>query len=210
MEKNRVIVISREYGSAGSRIGRLLAQELGLPFYDKSFVDKAVKNSGLPEDFVEKEEQKFISSLLFNLATGGYGNDKDGSDEAFIAESNAIKQLAQQGSCVIVGRCADYILKDECEVFSVFIHADMECRVKRCVEEYGLSAKRVEQQIRDKDRIRARHYEYYTDRAWGDRKNYHLCINSGLLGVDNSVQLLRHAWELTQEAEETVTQRNGA
>ena len=197
MKNNRIIVISREYGSAGSQIGRLLAEQLGIPYYDKSFVDKAVKNSGLSEDFVEREEQKFISSLLFNLATGGsrHANNKDMSDQVYIAESNAIKQVAQQGPCVIVGRCADYILQDEYELFSVFIHADLGWRVKRCVEEYGADAKRIEQQIREKDRKRARHYEYYTDNTWGDRKNYHMSVNSSLFGIEKSVELIRHAYE---------------
>ena len=200
MENNRVIVISREYGSAGSRIGRLLAERLGIPYYDKSFLNKEVESSGLSTDFVEKEEQKFISSLLFNLATGGYrhANNKDMSDQVYIAESNAIRQLAQQGPCVIVGRCADYILKDTCEVFSIFVHAPLEIRARRCVEEYGKDAKRVEQFVRDKDRTRARHYEYYTDRTWGDRNNYHLCVNSGHFGIEKSVDLICHALALAK------------
>ncbi|MBQ8684451.1 MAG: cytidylate kinase-like family protein [Clostridia bacterium] len=197
MENNRIIVISREYGSAGSLIGRLLAEQLGIPYYDKNFINEAVKNSGLSVDFMEREDQKFISSLLFNLATGGYrhANNKDMSDQVYIAESNAIKQVAQQGPCVIVGRCADYILRDEHELFSVFIHADFGWRVKRCIEQYGSDAKRIEQQIREKDRKRARHYEYYTDCVWGDRKNYHMSINSSLFGIEKSVELIRYAYE---------------
>ncbi|MBQ9860548.1 MAG: cytidylate kinase-like family protein [Clostridia bacterium] len=200
MEKNRIIVISREYGSAGSRIGRMLADRLGIPYYDKNFVDKQVEDSGLSTDFMEKEEQKFISSLLFNLATGGYrhANNKDMSDQVYIAESNAIRQIAQQGPCVIVGRCADYILQDTHDVFSVFIHGDMSSRVRRCVEEYGKDPKRVEQFIRDKDRTRARHYEYYTDRTWGDCNNYHLTVNSGRFGLEKSVDLICRALELAE------------
>lgn len=200
MEKNRVIVISREYGSAGSKVGQLLAKQLGIPYYDRSFVNKEVENSGLSTDFMAKEEQKFISSLLFNLATGGYrhANNKDMSDQVYIAESNAIRQIAQQGPCVIVGRCADYILKDTCQVFSVFIHASLASRARRCVEEYGKDPKRVEQFIRDKDRTRARHYEYYTDRTWGDRSNYHLCVDSGCFGIEKSAELIRHALELAE------------
>lgn len=199
--KHRVIAISREYASAGSEIGKRLAAELGIPFYDRKFVDEEVKNSGLSNEFVQQEEQKFISSLLFNLSTGGYhyANDRSMSDQIHIAESNAIKKVAAQGPCVIVGRCADYILRDDIEVFSVFVCADMASRVRRCVEEYGKEERRIEQYIRDKDRTRARHYEYYTDRNWGDRKNYHLCVNSGRLGIDKAVQLIRQAVELTEE-----------
>lgn len=198
---NRVIVISREYASGGSEIGRRLAAKLGIPFYDRKFVDAAVKDSGLAQDFVQQEERKFISSLLFNLSTGGYhyANDRSVSDQIHIAECNALKKVAAQGDCVIVGRCADYILRDQAEIFSVFVHADMATRVKRCVEEYGMEGRRIEQTIREKDRTRARHYEYYTDRTWGDRNNYHLSLNAGRLGVDRSVELICQALDLVKE-----------
>ncbi len=204
---NRVIVISREYASAGSEIGRRLAAELGIPFYDRRFVDEQVKNSGLSSEFVQQEERKFISSLLFNLSTGGYhyANDRSVSDQIHVAETTAIKQVAAQSSCVIVGRCADYILRDEADVLSVFVYADMAARVKRCVEEYGKEERRIEQFIRDKDRTRARHYEYYTGRTWGERKNYHLCLNSGALGVDQSVQLLLKTFALTDRTATAAT-----
>ena len=197
---NRVIVISREYASGGSEIGRRLADRLGVPFYDRKFVDAAVKDSGLPQDFVRQEERKFISSLLFNLSTGGYryANDHSMSDQLHIAESNVLKNMAAQGDCVIVGRCADYILRDEAEIFSVYIHADMTVRVKRCVEEYGMEPRRLEQTIREKDRERPRHYEYYTDRTWGDRSNYHLSVNAGRLGIDEAVDVIRRAYEATE------------
>ena len=126
MNKQPVIVISRQYGSGGSEIGRKLAEQLGVPYYDKDFVDKAVERRGLAPDFLQEREQKFINSLLFSLATGGYHHTEDGktmADQVFIAESDAIRQIAQQGTCVIVGRCADYILRDVCPVFSVFVHA---------------------------------------------------------------------------------------
>ena len=198
---SRVIVISREYASGGSEIGRRLAAKLGVPFYDRKFVDAAVKDSGLNPDFVQQEERKFISSLLFNLSTGGYhfAHDRSMSDQIHIAECNALKNVAAQGDCVIVGRCADYILRDEAEIFSVFVHADMAARAKRCVEEYGMEERRIEQAVREKDRTRARHYEYYTDRTWGDRNNYHLSINAGRLGIDRSVELICQALDLVTE-----------
>ncbi len=198
MKEGRIIVISREYGSGGSEIGKLLAAQLGVPYYDKNFVDTAVKNSGLSTDFLEEEEQKFISSLLYSLATGGYrhNNDKMMADQVFIAESNAIKEVAAQGSCVIVGRCADYILKDEFDVFSVFVHADFSWRVKHAVDNCGLPARRAEQTVRERDRARARHYEYYTDRDWGNGGNYHMTINSSRFGIEQSVELIKAALEL--------------
>ena len=197
---HRIIVISREYASGGSEIGRRLAAELGIPFYDRRFVDEHVKNSGLTDEFVEQEERKFISSLLFNLSTGGYhyANDRSVSDQIHLAEMNAIKSVAAQGPCVIVGRCADDVLEHDYEIFSVFIHADLAVRTARCVEEYGKDPRRIEQYIKDKDRTRARHYEYYTDRTWGDRSNYHLSVNAGRLGIDGAVDVIRRAYEATE------------
>ncbi len=200
-EKKKIIVISRECGSGGSHIARLLATRLGVPYYDKAFVDKAVKDSGLTPDFMEEEEQKFISSLLFSLSTGGYrhNDNKTMADQVFIAETNALKQVAQKGSCVIVGRCADYVLQDEFDVFSVFIHADLSWRAQRGIREYGLEPRRAEQSIRDKDRRRARHYEYYTDRTWGDRNNYHLSLNSALFTQEQAVEVILRALEALEQ-----------
>ena len=199
-EKPKIIVISRECGSGGSHIAHLLAQRLGVPFYDKNFVDKAVEETGLSTACMEQEEQKFISSLLFSLATGGYhhNDNKAMADQVFIAETNALKEVARQGACVIVGRCADYVLQDEFDVFSVFIHADIAWRAQRGIREYGLEPRRAEQSIRDKDRRRARHYEYYTDRTWGDRNNYHLSINAARFTQEQAVELIVQALQAVE------------
>ncbi len=198
MENNRIIVISRQYGSGGSEIGRRLATELGIPYYDKVFFDKRVEDKGLSPAFMEEQEQKFVSSLLFSLATGGYhhSTDRTVADQVFIAENDALHEVARQGSCVVMGHCADYLLEEEYDVFSVFVHAPLSQRVKRAVEEYDLDPKRAERTVKDMDRSRARHYEYYTDRTWGDPNNYHLCVNSGRLGIEKAVQLIRQALEL--------------
>ncbi len=198
MKEGQIIVISREYGSGGGEIGQQLAEQLGIPYYDKNFVDTAIKDSGLSTDFLEEEEQRFISSLLFSLATGGYrhGGDKAMADQVFIAESNALKEVAQQGSCVIVGRCADHILKEDFNVFSVFVHAPLKSRIAHAVERHGVSARRAEATVKERDRARARHYEYYTDKDWGDCNNYHLTVNSERFGVDGAVALIKQALEL--------------
>ncbi len=198
MKEGQIIVISREYASGGSDIGKKLAAALGIPYYDKNFLDKAVEDSGLSADFVEEEEQKFINSLLFSLATGGYrhNNDKAVADQVFIAESNAIREVAQQGSCVIVGRCADYVLKDGYDVFSVFISGDMKDRVRWAIDVCGVDERRAEQIVKKKDRSRARHYEYYTDRNWGVPGNYHLTVNSSRMGHDGCVELIRRALDI--------------
>lgn len=195
MSKNRVIVISREYASAGSEVGKILAAELGVPFYDKKLVGEQVKDAGLTEEFLKREDEKFINSLLFSLSTGTYhhANDKTMSDQVFIAESNAIKKLAAQGPCVIVGRCADYVLRDDADLFTVYFHADMDRRIQRCQEIAHLSARRAEQYVREKDRARARYYEYYTDRIWGDSKNYHLSLDLGRFGIEGAVRLILQA-----------------
>lgn len=203
MKNHRIIAISREYGSAGSEIGRRLADVCGIPCYDKDYILKTVENGGLSTSFLEEEENRFISSLLFSLATGGYrhSSDKAMADQVFVAESNALREVARQGPCVIVGRCADYVLKNDYDVFSVFIYADLAIRARRASEEYGEEARRAEIITREKDRSRARHYEYYTGRTWGETSNYHLCVNSGRLGIDRSVQLIRQALELMESEE---------
>lgn len=204
MKNNRIITISREYGSAGSEIGRLLAEELGIPCYDKDYILKSVEDSGLSTDFLDEEENRFISSLLFSLATGGYrhSTDKAVADQVFVAESNALREVARQGPCVILGRCADYVLKNDYDVFSVFIHAGAEVRARRVAEEYGEKARRAEIIMRERDRARARHYEYYTGRTWGEPDNYHLCVNSGRMGIKRSVHLIRQALYLMESEED--------
>lgn len=203
MKKNRIITISREYGSAGGEIGRLLAEKLGVPCYDKDYILKTVESSGLSTDFLEEEENRFISSLLFSLATGGYRHSTDRlmADQVYLAESNALHEVARQGPCVIIGRCADYVLKNEFDVVSVFVYADPAERARRVAEEYGVEPRRADTVMREKDRTRARHYEYYTGRNWGDRVNYHLCVNSGKFGIDGAVRLIADALAQTESEE---------
>lgn len=190
--KDFIITISREFGSGGRKIGEEVAKKLGINYYDKQIIDKAAQDSGLSPDFIEKEEQTFSNSILFNLATSGGQFGVGGTslvDRIYVSESKAIKDFAENGSCVIVGRCADYVLK-ESNCFNVFVYADEQFKTKRIVEEYGFERRQASKLIKTRDKTRARHYNYYCDRIWGDRKNYHLLVNSGAFGIDKSVDLI--------------------
>ena len=189
--KNRIITISRQFGSGGRSIGKQLAQQLNIPCYDQELVDKIAAQSGLAKDFItESGEYTNYSSWFANaLATRDFSG-RSTQDYLWSVQSKIILDLAQQSSCVIVGRCADYILRDVADCLTVFIHADMEKRAKRIVEQYGEREDSPEKRLRDKDKRRAAYYQFYTDMKWGDVENYHIALNSGILGLDQCVQLL--------------------
>ncbi|MBQ6624843.1 MAG: cytidylate kinase-like family protein [Clostridia bacterium] len=190
MKKNLVITISREFGSGGREIGERVAKELNIPFYDREIILKTAENSGLSEEYIEKEEQKVTSSLLFNLSAGGKQEFPALADRIFISQSGAIQEYAQEGSCVIVGRCADYILKENKNCLNIFVHADKYFKLHRIMTKYGLDQNEAEKKIKETDKRRSRHYRFYTSQEWGDASNYHVCINSGKLGIDNAVNLI--------------------
>ena len=190
-----IITISREFGSGGRSIGKQVAERLGFPFYDRALVERIANESGFAEEFVEKrgEDATSTSSFLFNLARSG-GSSIDGMpsacDRLFVVQHNIIKKLAAEGPCVIVGRCSDYILRDEPDALHVFIHADADFRANRIVEQYGerdcVPLKRIE----EKDKKRQVYYKNYTGRPWGLSKNYDLCLNSAKLGIDSCVDVI--------------------
>ena len=193
-----IICISREFASGGREIGQQLAKELNVPFYDRTIVEAAAIKSGLSPQFIEKNEQKFRGSTLFNLSMGNQTISPMGTtltDKVFIAQREIILKIAEEGPCVIVGRCADYILRNHPNVFTVFISADMEARKQRAVKEYDCDLFTIEKIIRTMDRQRSRHYHYYTDRTWGDRSLYTMMLNSTQLGADLCVELLKKAIE---------------
>lgn len=202
MKNNLIITISREYGSGGREIGEKLAMELGIPFYDKAIIDKAAKETGFCAEIIEKEEQKVTSSLLFNLATNSYtfGNmvshyGPSLSDQVFQAEAKIIKDLANEGSCVIVGRCADYILKNQFPCFNIFICADFEKRCERAIKVDNIPKSDASDIVKKKDKARIRHNQFYGSQDWGEAINYDITLNSGTLGIDNAVQILKAAIE---------------
>lgn len=187
LNKNVVITISREYGSGGRYIGKLIADKLGIKLYDKNFITKIAEETGLSEQYIEDNEQK--RDVLENL-NNGYYFGMNNADEIFIAESEFIKKLADTESCVIVGRCADFILRDRENVIKVFIYSNMKDKIKRAIEFYGIEDKKAEKEVNRINKLRANHYKHYTDREWNDCKNYDICINSDALGVERSVDLI--------------------
>lgn len=176
-----VVTISREYGSGGRYVGKLLADRMHLPFYDKELISLAAKESGLSSAYIVKNDEIMASSK--------YKDNND--DRLFVAEVKVIKDLAKH-SCVIVGRCSDYILKDTKNTLKVFLYSDMDSKVKRAVKYYGISKEKAEKQIESINRKREKHYKYYTDRAWKNPNNYDLMLNVDLLGVEKCAELIEN------------------
>lgn len=187
LSKNVVITVSREYGSGGRYVGRLIADILGIKLYDKDFIVKLAQETGLSEEYIESNEQK--RDILAGL-NNGYYSGLNNSDELFIKEAELIKEVADKESCVIIGRCADFILKDRKNVVKVFVYSDMEDKIKRATEIYGFDKAKAEKEIKRIDKLRANHYKYYTEKEWADHSNYDICINSDTLGVEKSAELI--------------------
>ena len=181
------ITISREYGSGGRYIGQLVADKLGIKLYDKEFVEKLAVETGLSEEYIENNEQKRNALDALN---SGYYFGMNNSDELFIKESELIKEIANKESCVIIGRCADFILKDNSNIIKVFVYSNMEDEVKRATKFYGLDEKNAKKEIKRINKLRASHYKYYTEKEWKDNSNYDICINSDALGVEKSAELI--------------------
>ena len=181
-----VITISREYGSGGRYIGKLVAQKLGIKLYDKEIITKLSETTGLSTEYIKTHEQK--TNILDNLNNGYYYN-LNNNDELFIKESNLIKELAQE-SCVIVGRCADYILKGQKNVTNIFIYSDMKNKIKRATKYYKLNKNTAEKEISKINKLRSNHYKHYTGETWNNPENYDLCINSDTLGVEDTAELI--------------------
>lgn len=191
-----IICISREYGSGGREIGEALAKNLNISFYDRSIIDETAKATGLAAEFIEQEEQRFNNSMLFNLSMGGHTVTAAGislTNRVFEAESEVIRTVAAKGPCVIVGRCADYILRENLNLFSVFVCGDMAVRAERIAKLQSITPEKATKAIRAKDKQRARHYHFYSDRQWGDRQFYDIIVNSSRLGTVNCVELLSAA-----------------
>ena len=194
---DKIITIGRQFGSGGREIGEKLALKLGIPFYDKDLLKRAAKESGLCEEIFENFDEKPSSSFLYSLVMDPYslGYSNNGYDlplnhKVFLAAFDTIKKIADEGSCVIVGRCADYALQDYDNVLNVFVHAPLEDRIKRISAKYELSESKAKDMIYKKDKQRASYYNYYSSSKWADIKNYDLTINSSHLGIDQTVEVI--------------------
>lgn len=193
----RIITISREFGSGGRSIGKLVAEELGYRFYDRELVNKVAERSGFAPEFIEEsgEYANARSSLLFALATANQYT-VDGlsmHDKLYIEQTRIIGELAEEGDCVIVGRCADYILRDCKDCLHIFIHADMDSRASHIVERYGMREASPEKRLAEKDQKRKVYYRNYTGRNWGQAQNYDICLNSGVLGEEACARIIVQA-----------------
>ena len=186
---NRVITISREFGIGGRTIGRKVAEKLGIPCYDAEIIEKIAEESGYCGDYIRKEGEgasdRWLSNLFSNRAMG-----PTNQDTIWVIQSRIISELAEKGPCVIVGRCADYVLRGQADLLNVFIHADPQKRAERIVREYGERDASPLERIREKDRRRAAYHRFYTDLKWGHAQNYHLCLDSGVLGIDKCADLI--------------------
>ena len=197
MEK-KIITISREFGSGGRTIGHMVAQRLGIPFYDKELVDQIAVESGFAPKFVEENGEHSPGSSLFSYAFAPQGvpgvmNGLSTADFLWNIQCNVILQLAEKGPCVIVGRNADYILKDREDAFHVFLFADIPFRADRIVRLYGESEKSPEARLQEKDKRRRVNYHHYTGRNWGQSQNYDMCLDTGVLGVDYCADIIVNA-----------------
>ncbi len=199
----KVITIGRQFGSGGRAIGKLVAEKLGIPFYDKEIIKEMSKESGLSHEILDDYDEKPTNSFLYSLSLGAYtyGNSITGipempmSDKIFVIQSDVIKKLAGEGPCVIVGRCAESILKDNFETLSVFIHSDFDARIKRVAEYDGIRHDEAAEKIRKTDKKRASYHNYYSELKWGAATSYDLCINSKI-GIENAADLIVNCFKI--------------
>ena len=197
MAGNKIITIGRQFGSGGRQIGEVLAKRMDVPFYDKQLLKEAAKESGICEEIFDSFDEKPTNSFLYSLVMDPYSLGFGGSTElplnhkVFLAAFDTIKSLAEKnGSCVFVGRCADYALRDMDNVVNVFIYGDLEDRAKRVAVDKGITESRAKDLIKKEDKSRASYYNYYTSKRWGDMKGYDICINTSRYGIEKTTDIL--------------------
>jgi cytidylate kinase len=196
---NTVITIGRQFGSGGRVIGEKLAESYGIKYYDRELLARAAKESGFCEEILLNHDERPTNSFLYNLVIDtysfGYNSssfvDMPISQKVFLAQFDTIKKVAEEGPCVIVGRCADYALENRTNVINLFIYADHDYKVKRIMEQYDLDESKAVDMITKKDKQRQSYYNYYTNKKWGKAESYDLCINSAILGIEGSVKLIK-------------------
>lgn len=198
MKTNTIITIGRQYGSGGKEIGHFVAEAFGIKLYDKEMLARAAKESGICEELFETHDEKPTNSFLYSLVMDTYSMGYAGNTytempinhKVFLAQFDAIKKIADEGPCVLVGRCADYALESYPNVVSIFIRADMEDRIRRVATRLDLTDAKAKDLINKTDKKRASYYNYYSSKRWGDTKSYDLCINSSIIGYEGVVELI--------------------
>lgn len=202
----KVITISRQYGSGGREIGEKLAKKLGIPFYDDELIARAAKESGFAEAAFDNVEKRATNSFLYSIAMGmnAYGNQDIGfthlslDDQLYLAQSSVIRKVAEEGPCVIVGRCADYVLRDKEDVVNIFIWAGIKARKERVIRLYSVAKNKAEDELIKADKRRANYYNYHANEKWGKAENYHLSLRSDYIGIDNAVETIIHYLKSTE------------
>lgn len=203
---NTIITIGRQYGSGGREIGKRLAEEYGIKFYDKELLAEAAKKSGICEELFARHDERPTNSFLYSLVMDTYSMnytangmlDMPLDHKVFLAQFDAIKELADTEPCVIVGRCADYALSEYPNVINIFIRADLENRIARVMERHDLNHNKAKELISKTDKKRANYYNYYSNKKWGDSSSYHLTIDSGLVGVDGAIEVIKKMIEVRE------------
>lgn len=205
-----IITVGRQYGSGGRYVARLLAEKLDIPYYDKELLAEVAKDSGICKELLEEHDEKNTKNFLFSMMSGtqtlgdssAMYMDMPLNHRIFLAQFDTIRRIASEGPCVIVGRCADYVLRDQENVLNVFIKADKEERIRRIVEYYGADPLKAEDMLKKADKQRASYYNYYATGAWGDVNNYDLCVDTGALGITGTVELIADCARLMEKKAE--------
>jgi len=199
MANHTIITIERQYGSGGRVIGMQLAEELQIPCYDEELLDRAAKDSGMCQELFENHDEKptksFLYSLVMDTYSTGYSTaafaDMPLNHKVFLAQFDTIKKIAEEGPCIIVGRCADYALADMPNVVSVFLHADLPARIDRIRKRDNISDVKAKDLILKNDKKRASYYNYYSSKKWGEAAGYDLCLNTSTLGIAGTVEVIK-------------------
>ena len=199
MSEKKIITIGREFGSGGFYVGELVAKKLGIPFYDKELIQLASDESGLCKEFFEKADERTQRTMLGGLFSGRFPFISEGTipygsflnnDSLFKIQSDVIRQLAENQSCLFVGRCADYILRDHPRQVNIFISASKEARIERLMRLHDITQEKAEEMIEKADKKRSSYYNYYSYKTWGAASTYHLCVDSSVMGIDKTVEYI--------------------
>lgn len=201
-----IITIGRQFGSAGREIGYRVADELGIKLYDKEMLNRAAKESGICKELFETHDEKPTNSFLYSLVMDTYSlgyssgsyTDMPINHKVFLAQFDAIKKIADEGPCILVGRCADYALEDYSNVLSVFIHADLDVRIRRIARIYDLTDAKAKDLILKTDKKRASYYNYYSNKKWASAESYHMCLDSSILGIEGTAEAIIKLVELKE------------
>lgn len=206
MKTNTIITIGRQFGSAGREIGYQIADYFGIKLYDKEMLSRAAKESGICEEIFETHDEKPTNSFLYSLVmdtysmgySGGSYSDMPINHKVFLAQFDAIKKIASEGPCILVGRCADYALEDNENLLSIFIHADLDARIRRIARIYDLTDAKAKDMIMKTDKKRASYYNYYSNKKWGSAEGYHMSLDSSVLGIDGTAEAIEKLVELKE------------